>query len=138
MYRVNVNWAKVHTIASRDDAERLCQWLADQQAFTVHVTGSAGESGPTLDVIVESNRGLVSYLDMDGEVKLASRNPQGTDRDIVSLWNPKYPELELDQIEVERRDLISPKKCLAILRHFLNTGEPVDLVPWPPEDDDDP
>jgi hypothetical protein len=137
MFRVLVNWAEMRLIASGDDAERLCGLLAGLPAFTVHATGPAGESGPTLDVIVESDRGLVSFLDIDRGVKLASRNPACSERDIVSLANDSYPELQLDQIEVERRDLISPSRAVAILRHFLATGEPIDLVPWPPDDWDD-
>jgi hypothetical protein len=134
MFCVIVNWAEVHLIASIDDAELLCGVLAGLPAFTAHATGPAGESGPTLDVIVESDRGLVEFLDIGRGVKLASRNPACSERGIVSLANNSYPDLQLDQIEVERRDLISPSRAVAILRHFLVTGKPIDLVPWPPDD----
>jgi hypothetical protein len=137
MFRVLVNWAEVHPVASGDEAERLCGMLAGLPAFTAHATGPAGESGPALDVIVESGSAVVDFLDIDRGVKLASRNSACSERDIVSLANDAYPELQLDQIEVERRDLISPSRAVAILRHFLLTGEPIDLVPWPPADWDD-
>jgi hypothetical protein len=137
MLRVLVNWTEEYPVASGDAAERLCEWLAGLPAFTAHVTGPAGESGPTLDVIVESDRGLVDFLDINRGVKLASRNPACSDRDIVSLANDSYPELQLDQVEVGRCHLISPSRAVAILRHFLLTGEPIDLVPWPTEDWDD-
>lgn len=137
MFRVLVNWAEEHPVASGDDVERLCGLLAGLPAFTAHATGPAGEGGPALDVIAESGRAVVSFLDIGRGVKLASRNPACPDRDIVSLANDAYPELQLHQIEVERRDLISPGWAVAILRHFLLTGEPIDLVPWPPDDWDD-
>jgi hypothetical protein len=134
MFRVLVNWTEVHLVASGDDAERLCGLFAGLPVFTAHATGPAGEGGPTLDVIVESGRGLVSFLDMGRGVKLAPRNPGCSEQDIVSLANDAYPELQLDQVEVERRDLFSPSWAVAILRHFLLTGEAIDLVPWPPDD----
>lgn len=134
MLRVLVNWVEVYTIASGDDAERLCRSLAALPAFTAHATGPAGETGPTLDVFVESDRGLVEFGDIDCGVKQVSRNPDCKDRDIVSLRSGSYPELQLNQIEVERRDLISPKWAVGILRHFLTTGQAIDLVMWPPDD----
>jgi hypothetical protein len=134
MFRVLVNWAEVHPVASGDDADRLCGLLAGLPAFTAHATGPAGEGSPALDVVVESGRAAVSLLDIGRGVKLASRNPDCPSRDIVSLANDDYPELQLDQIEVERRGLIPPSGAVAILRHFLLTGEPIDLVPWPPDD----
>jgi hypothetical protein len=137
MFRVLLNWSEVCPISSGDDAERVCGSLAGLPAFTAHATGPAGENGPTLDVIVESERGLVSFSDIDRGVKLASRNPACSQRDIVSLRNDSYPELQLDQIEAERRDLISREWAIAILRHFLRTGEAIDLVMWPPDDGDD-
>jgi len=86
---------------------------------------------------VESDSRLVSFGDFDRGVKLASRNPDCSERDIVSLRNDSYPELQLDQIEAERRDLISREWVIAILRHFLTTGEAFDLVTWPPDGWDD-
>jgi hypothetical protein len=137
MFRVLVNDAEVHPVASADDAERLCGLLAGLPAFTAHTTGPAGEGGPALDVIAESGRAVVSFLDIGRGVKLNSRNPECPARDIVLLAGDAHPDLQLDQIEVERRDLISPGWAVAILRHFLRTGEPIDLVPWPPDDGDD-
>ncbi|MGE3803355.1 MAG: hypothetical protein AB7K24_01635 [Gemmataceae bacterium] len=137
MYCVFVNHSEEHVVASDDDAERLCGGLAELPAFTVNVIGPGGRTGPSLDVIVSSERGLVSFLDMERGVKLASRNPDCPERDIVRLRNEAYPELQLDQIEAERRDLISPRQAVAIMRHFLLTGEPIDLVPWPPDDWED-
>ena len=134
MLHVVVNWAEDRRIATADDVEALCKHVERLPAFVVHVTGASGEHGGTLDVIVESDRALVDYLDMDQGIKLASRNPSCTERDIVSLRNDWFPELELDQIEVEQRDLISREKAIAILRHYLTTGETIDLVAWPRDD----
>ena len=64
---------------------------------------------------MESGRGLVSSLDLGRGVKLASRNPGCTEQDIVSLANDAYP-VQLDQIEVERRDLFFPSWAVAIPR----------------------
>jgi hypothetical protein len=134
MFRAVVNWAEEHFISSPEDAEKFCVDIARLPTFAVHVTGPGGDEGPTLDVIVESDRAIVDLLDMKQGVKLGSRNPACGERDIVSLRNDAFPELQLDQIEVERRDLISAKQAIAILRRFLTTGEVVDLVAWPPED----
>jgi hypothetical protein len=134
MFRVLVNWVEVHPVASGDDAERLCALLAGLPAFIAHATGPAGEDGPALDVIAESGGAVVSFLDIGRGVKLASRNPDCSERDIVSLASDAGPELHLDQIEVERRDLISRSGAIAVLRHFLQTSEPIGLVPWPPDD----
>jgi hypothetical protein len=73
MFRVLVNGAKVHSVASADDAERLCGLLAGLPAFSVHATGQAGETGPALDVILVSGLALVSFLDIGLGVKLARR-----------------------------------------------------------------
>lgn len=134
MFRVLVNWATEYSVASDDDAEQLCGVLAELPAFTAHTTGPDGERGPTPDVTVESGRGIVSFANMDRGIKLASRNSDCQARDIVSLRNDMYPALQLDQIEVERRDLIPRERAIAILRHFLTMGEPIDLVTWPPDD----
>jgi hypothetical protein len=137
IFRVVVNWAESRTVACAEDVERLCSRLTGMPVFAVHVTGERGEIGPTLDVIVESGRSLVGFLDIECGVKQVSRNETCTERGIVSLRNDAYPELELDQIEVHRRDLISPDRAISILRHYLNTGATVDLVQWPPDDWDD-
>jgi hypothetical protein len=68
-------------------------------------------------------------------VKLVSRDQTCIQRGIVSLRNDAYPDLDLDQIEVQRRSLISPDRAIAILRHYLKTGEPIDMVPWPSPDE---
>lgn len=137
MFRVLVNSAKEYAIASAGDAERLCVLLGELPAFTAHATGPAGPSGPTLDVVVESGRALVSFLDIERDVKMASRNTDCAARDIVSLRNDSYPELQLEQIEAERREFIAPSRALAMLRHFLTTAEAIDLVHWPPTDGED-
>jgi hypothetical protein len=134
IFRVLVNWVEERRVARAEDVDCLCDRLAGLPVFTVPVTGEDGERGGTLDVFVESNRALVDFLNIDCGIKLASRNESCTQRDIVSLGNNAYPDLGLDQIEVERRDLISPEKAIAILRHFLKTGEVIDLVRWPPDD----
>jgi hypothetical protein len=36
---------------------------------------------------------------------------------------------------VPHKTLISPERAIAILRHYLTTGELTDLVPYPPLDD---
>ncbi len=97
-----------------------------------------GEHGydPSLSIIVESERAHAFFMDMKQGVKLVSRDQACTLRRIVSLRNDAYPELELDQIEVQQRSLISPDRVLAILRHYLKTGEPIELVPWPSPDEE--
>lgn len=74
-------------------------------------------------------------MDMERQVKLVSRNHDCTERGIVSLRNDEYPDLELDQIELQRRSLILPEQAIAIFRHYLKAGQPVDLVPWPSPDE---
>lgn len=76
------------------------------------------------------------YMDMKHQVKLSSRDEQCTERGIVSLRNDEYPDLELDQIELQRRSLISPERAIAIFRHCLKGGKPIGLVPWPAQDED--
>lgn len=137
MFRVLVNWADWYSIASGEEAGRLCGLLGGLPAFMAHVVGPTGESGLTLDVIVESDRGLVAFLDIGRGIKMGSWNPGCMDREIVSLRNDAYPELGLEQVEVERRDVIPPAQAIAILRHFLTTGEVVGLVTWPDTDWDD-
>src|ERR1700730_69283 len=133
-FRVFVNRTEERAITCAQDVECLCSQLAGLSVFTVHVVSAVGEQGGTLDVIVESGRALVDFLDIGRDIKLASRDATCTQRGIVSLRNDAFRELELDQIEVRRRDLISPARALLILRHYLNTGEAIDLAPWPPDD----
>jgi hypothetical protein len=134
MFRAVVNDCEENLIASGEDAETLCSRLNGMAAFTVHAMGPAGMRGPTLQVFVGSGRGVVSFLDLDGRIKLASRDRTCPERDTVWLRDDSYSELEWMNIEVERRDLISRERAVAILRRFLTSGEVADLVPWPPED----
>lgn len=135
--RIVVNRTDERRVARPEDVDCLCSHLAELPVFTVHVADESGEIGPTLDVIVESGRALVDFLDIARGIKLASRDETCTQRGVVSLRNDAYPELKLDQIEVHCRDLISPERAISILRHYLNTGEVIDLVRWPPDDWDD-
>jgi hypothetical protein len=132
-----VNRANEYRVARPEDTEALCKYLAELSVFTAHVLGEHGEAGPTLNVIVESGRAIVEFHDFGRGIKLVSRDTACTQRGVVSLRNADFPDLELDQVEVYRRDLISPERAIAILRHFLNTAEVTDLVPWPPDDWDE-
>jgi len=125
------------SVGCPQDVDRICNHLASLSVFTMHVTGYEVESDPRLDVLMESNRALVFFLDVRRGIKLCSRDQSCTERDVVSLRNDAYPSLADDLIEVERRDLISKEKAISILRHYLNTGELIDLVPWPPDDAND-
>ncbi len=131
---INRNWAQPRRIASPQDADCLCDGLAEMPAFTVAVTSEAGQNGATLDVFVESGRALVGFTDIGRSIKLVSRDEACTERGIVCLRNDAHPDLQLDQIEVHRRDLIAPAQAISILRHYLHTSEPTGLVPWPPDD----
>jgi hypothetical protein len=137
VFHVVVNRLEERRVASAEDIDYLCNYLAGLPVFWVHVTGADGERGGALDVVVESNRALVAFLDIGRGIKLASRDETCTQRGIVSFRNDAYPDLELDQIEVHCRDVISPERALSILRHFLITGEAIDLVRWPPDDWDE-
>lgn len=136
-FRVVVNRTDECLVARPEDVDCLCARLASLPVFTADVLGERGYSGPTLGLIVESGRALVDYLDVDRGIKLASRDEACTRRGVVSLRNDAYPELELDQVEVHYRDLIPPERALSILRHYLVTGEVLDLVSWPPDDEDE-
>jgi hypothetical protein len=120
-----------------EDIDRICNQLTRLSVFTMRVIREDVARSPQLEVLVESNRALVFFLDIEHGIKLCSRNETCTQRDIVSLRNDDYPMLADDHIEVEQRDLISKEKAIAILRHYLDTGEVIDLVPWPPDDWDD-
>jgi hypothetical protein len=55
---------------------------------------------------------------------------------MMPLRNDAYPELEFDEIDdVQWRSLISPDRAIVILRQYLKTGEPTDMVPWPSPDE---
>src|SRR5262249_19802744 len=122
IFRVVVNQADERRIDRAEEVDHLCTQLAERPVFTVHVTRESG-LGPSLDIFVESGRALVSYLDIERGVKLASRDENCTQKGFVSLRNDAYPGLDLDLIEVQCRDLIAPKRALTILRHYLRTGE---------------
>jgi hypothetical protein len=136
-FRVVVNRTDERRIAEPADIDRLCADLAGRPVFTADVLGERGYAGPTLDLIAESGRAHVFFLDIDRGIKRVSRDETCTQRGCVSLRNDAYPDLQLDQVEVHRRDLIPPARALAILRHYLATGEVVGLVSWPSEDEDE-
>lgn len=132
-FRVSVNHVHKYSVATPDDVEELCKHVAAMPAFVTMATPE-GESGTFLTVIAESGRASVDFMDLGRAVKLASQDENCTRRGFVWLKNDAYPQLELDQIEVQYRGLIARERAMAILRHYLTTGEPTDMVPWPPED----
>lgn len=133
--RVVVNRTDERCIVRPDDIDRLCDDLAGRPVFTADVLGEGGYSGPTLNLIVESGRATVFFMDMDRGIKRISRDETCVRRQTVCLRNDAYPELELDQIEVHLRDIIPIERALNILRRYLATAEVVDLVKWPSEDE---
>ncbi|MGF1580024.1 MAG: hypothetical protein ACFCD0_11745 [Gemmataceae bacterium] len=133
-FQVIVNRTNNYQIANQAEVDRLCTNLAKLPVYTVTVVGESGYRGATLDLIIESGRALVFFLDLERKIKLSSRNETCTRRGIVSLRNDAYPELELDQIEVHHRDLFSPQQAISILHHYLMTEETINLVSWPPND----
>jgi len=134
-FRVVVNRTDERRIAGPEDIDRLCADLAARPVFTADVLGEHGYNGPTLDLIVETGRATIFYMDMDRGIKLGSRDEACIRRGSVSLRNDADPELELDQVEVHWRDIIPLERALTILRRYLATGEVVDLVSWPSEDE---
>ncbi len=131
---VMLSWVEEIQITNQEDVASLCARLTEIPVFWVYVSSEEKNGRRTLDVIVESGRALVSFLDLDRGIKLASQNDACYQRGTTSLRNDGYPDLQLDQIEVHYRDLISPEPAIRILRHYLLTGEPIDLVNWPPDD----
>jgi hypothetical protein len=134
IFRVVVNQTTEHRVTTSDEADSLCDQLAERSVFVAHVYGEQSYD-PSLDIIVESGRATAFYMNMEQGVKLASRDQMCTERDTISLRNDAYPDLVGDLIEVPRRSQISPDRALAILRHYLKSGEPIDLVPWPSPDE---
>lgn len=134
-FRVVVNRTDERRIAGPEDIDRLCADLVARPVFTADVLGEHGYKGPTLDVIVESGRATIFYMDMDRGIKRISRDETCVRRQTVCLRNDAYPELELDQVEVHLRDIIPVDRALYILRQYLITGEVVDLVSWPSDDE---
>lgn len=135
IFRVVVNHREERRVTTPDEADALCDELAKLPVFTANAYSGPGID-PSLDMIVETGRAHVFYMDMEHQVKLSSRDKQCTERGIVSLRNDDYPDLELDQIELQRRSLISPERAIDIFRHYLKGGPPIDLVPWPAPDED--
>src|SRR5262249_53963396 len=130
-----LNRTDERAIVGSGDVERLCDDLASRPVFTADVLGERGYSGPTMDLVVESGRAIVFFMDMERGVKRASRDETCIQRQTVCLRNDAYPELELDQVEVHLRDIIPVARALNILRRYLATGEVVDLVYWPSDDE---
>ena len=136
-FRVMVNRADERRIAVPEDIDRLCDDLASRPVFTVDVLGERGYKGPTLDVVGESGRVTVFFMDMERGIKRGSGDEACVRRGLVSFRNDAYPELELDQAEVHQRDIIPVDRALRILRQYLTTGDVVDLVSWPSDDEDE-
>ena len=74
--------------------------------FAADVMTERGYEGPILEVIAESGRAVVFYMDMDLGIKQVSRDETSVQREVVSFHNDAFPELELDQVEVQLRDII--------------------------------
>lgn len=136
-FLVVVNRTDERQIAWPEDIDRLCSDLVGRPVFTADVLAERGYAGPTLNLIVESGRATVFYMDMDRGMKRISRDEACSRRGSVCLRNDAYPQLELDQVEVHWRDLISRERALSILRRYLATGDVVDLVSWPSNDEDE-
>jgi hypothetical protein len=136
-FNVVVNRADERRVVQPEDVDRHCADLAGRPVFTADVLGERRYAGTTLDLIVGPGRATVFYMDIERGIKLISRDETCTRRGPVTLRNDDYPELELDQVEVHWRDLISPERAISILRHYLFTGEAVDLVSWPSDDEEE-
>jgi hypothetical protein len=134
---VVLNRTDERRIVGEEDIDRLCTDLVARAVFTIDVLSERAYKGPTLNVIVESGRATVFYMDMDRGIKRISRDEACVRRETVCLRNDAYPELELDQVEVHLRDIIPVDRALYILRQYLITGEVVDLVSWPSDDEDE-
>src|SRR5580765_764040 len=98
-FLVVVNRTDIRHIACPEDVDRLCAELAGRTVFTANVLGERGYAVPTLDIIVESGRATVFYMDIDRRIKRISRDEACSRRETVCLRNDAYPELELDQVE---------------------------------------
>jgi hypothetical protein len=134
IFRVIVNQTAEYRVATAGEADSLCNQLAERPVFTANVHPEQG-CDPCLDIVVEAGRAHAFYLDIARQLKLVSRDQTCGQRGIVSLRNDAYPGLDLDQVTVQSRSLISPDRAIAILRHYLKTGEPTDMVPWPSPDE---
>lgn len=132
--RVVLNNDQVHRVACAADVDRLCKEIAEMPVFFLRTTCESVEARGELTIIAESGLAAVDFLDIGRGIKLASQNEECTQRGFRSLGKDAYPGLQLGEIEIQYRGLISPVRALAILRHFLTTGEPTDMVPWPPDD----
>jgi hypothetical protein len=134
--RVVVDHHDERLVNTADEADSLCSELAERPTFTASAYGGIGID-PSLNIIVETGRAHAFYMDLERDVKSCSRDERCTERGYVSLRNDAYPELELGQIELQRRSLILPERAIAIFRHYLKSGQPIDLVAWPAPDEDD-
>jgi len=122
---VMINEDERRYVDSEQDAAQLCRYLRQLPSFWLHASRfEAGE----LDLAAAPNGAMVSYLDIKRATKMISMNPANPGKDIVRVRVDALPDLEL---EIERRHLIPIERGLEILRIFLTTGEPIDMVPWP-------
>lgn len=112
-------------VGSELDAEELCRHLSLLPSFWLHATRVEGGE---LDVSRDANGIVADYADMKRGIKLISLNPNSTRKEIVRQRIEALPYMEL---ETERRHLIPIERGLHILRIFLSTGKPVEMVPWP-------
>jgi hypothetical protein len=122
---VTINDIENRYISSEQDAEELCRYLRQLPSFWLQATRFEGRE---LDVAVNTNGAMVSYLDIKHSVKMTSMDSTNPRKDIVRMRVSALPELEL---ETECCHLIPIEKGLDILRTFLVTGEPADMVSWP-------
>jgi hypothetical protein len=120
-----INDSENRYIKSEQDAEELCRYLRKLPSFWLHANRFEGSE---LHIGVDVNGAVVDYVDIKRGIKLISLNLACMSKDVVRQKIDPLPYMEL---ETERRHLIPVEKGLDILRTFLVTGEPADLVPWP-------
>jgi len=120
-----INEVETRYINSEHDTDELCHYLRQLPSFWLQASRFEGGE---LDVAADSNGAMVSYLDIKRSIKMISVNRANRGKDTVRVRVAALPNMEL---ETERRHLIPVEKGLDILRTFLVTGEPADMVPWP-------
>jgi hypothetical protein len=125
---VTINEDERRHVGSEQDAAELCRYLRRLPSFWLHASRFEGGE---LDVAAAPNGAMVSYLDIKRATKMVSMNSADPSKDIVRVRVDALPDLE---VEIERRHLIPVERGLGILRTFLATGEPIDMVPWPGDD----
>ena len=86
IYRVVVNQTAEHRVATAEEADALCNELAEHPVFTANAYTGQG-CDPSFAIIVESGRAHVFYMDMTRRVKLVSRDQTCIARRTVSLRN---------------------------------------------------